>query len=365
MKKLSSSKITFLENLYNADHTENSLLRSISSILDSESNIHARFLPIYIAPRLWQRFIDGIDGFKLIKQHENIFLFQVSLTISENGEKRALSGFTYFLKYSQYPNVYVAITLENTLFYSKGLLPYFKRKYPLASLTFISHKKLRHLLTKFHENNEFESFTIVRTTTYSRIGQRVVPSVNWPSFTLDKAFEWVAGENGWFQNLTFKIKKRHGFQAEISISRNGILKITGYTVPAFDDLILPIIRVIYRNVELFGNRARLDNPERNIRPLCIDFDENIFVNTIENEKFINSLQLMKTSSVSVLHANPYVHVSVFDYFDGSSFDIWVLSENKIIIVPQLKSSFQSIKRLINHIFDKYAEGDISEYEVAS
>ena len=58
-----------------------------------------------------------------------------------------------------------------------------------------------------------------------------------------------------------------------------------------------------------------------------------------------------------------IQLSVFDYFDGSAFDIWVLSPDKIIIVPQAKGSMPAIKRLINHIFDFYIEGDIKDYKV--
>ena len=76
------------------------------------------------------------------------------------------------------------------------------------------------------------------------------------------------------------------------------------------------------------------------------------------------MAVMKKTSLSVIHANPYIHLSVFDYYDGSSFNIWVLSTDRIIIVPQLKASFQSVKRLVNHIFDCYCEGDIEDYEAS-
>jgi N-acetylmuramic acid 6-phosphate (MurNAc-6-P) etherase len=54
-------------------------------------------------------------------------------------------------------------------------------------------------------------------------------------------------------------------------------------------------------------------------------------------------------------------MAVIDYYDGSTFDLWVLNPNQLVIVPQLKGSIPAIKRLINHIFDTYAEGTIRNY----
>jgi hypothetical protein len=39
----------------------------------------------------------------------------------------------------------------------------------------------------------------------------------------------------------------------------------------------------------------------------------------------------------------------------------VLDEQQVVIVPQLKGTVASIKRLINHVFDDYAEGHLHNY----
>jgi hypothetical protein len=62
-----------------------------------------------------------------------------------------------------------------------------------------------------------------------------------------------------------------------------------------------------------------------------------------------------------MHGNPYIFLTIIDYVDGSTFDIWVLKANELIIVPQLKSTVNSLKRVISHIFDRYAEGTIQEF----
>ena len=231
------------------------------------------------------------------------------------------------------------------------------------SLSFITHKKLERLLVDFKDKSGFD-LDIIRATSHSRIGKETMTSISWPpEFSIEKAFEWVANENGWFQNLTFRINRPSMPTTEISISRNGIVRSNRYFKLIFSDFILPISKVSYENIKFFSKRARLEDPDRNIHPLVIDLGEDQFINPEENHKFIDIMKTMKATSLSVIHGNPYIHISLFDYYDGSSFDVWVLSADKIIIVPQLKASFQAIKRLINYVFDNYAEGDVKEYEV--
>jgi hypothetical protein len=118
-------------------------------------------------------------------------------------------------------------------------------------------------------------------------------------------------------------------------------------------------------LNLFAHRSRKDNPNLDAKPLAISFPAGQFDDVGENAKFIRAMRTLKTASVSVLHGNPYIHLAVIDYFDGSTFDVWVLDPNSIIVVPQMYGSVGAIKRLVNHVFDTYAEGEVSEYAGAA
>jgi hypothetical protein len=357
-------KFDYIGSFYSEKHTEDTLLSGIDSLFGSYPDLSVRMFPVYIEPVYWDKMKTGSKNLKLLKEHQGTYLFDFNFEATVYGDKKKVSGKFYAIKNSQYDNIFVILSIENSLFFKQGLLAHFKRAFPLASLTFITHKKLKNLLIDFRDKNQFTDFTIVRTTTYSRVDKnKIMPSVNWPSFTLEKAFEWVADENGWFQNLSFKFKKPQGRKYEASISRNGVIKSSGYAKLIYNSFMAPISKTVFENVTFFSKRSRRDNPNRDIRPLCINFGYDKFTDVEENQRFISSMRPMKASSLSVIHGNPYVHLSLFDYFDGSSFDIWVLSSDKIIIVPQLKASFHAVKRLLNHVFDNYAEGEIEDYEV--
>lgn len=357
------SMIDYMGAFYSQKHTDETLLRGMDSLLSSHEKINVYLFPVYIDPAFFVNLRNGHPQFKLILESERIFLFEFSFQIREFEQKRRISGKLFIVKNKEYENIYTVITWENSLFFSRGIYPYFVKNFPRISLTFITHKKLKNLLLEFRDRNNFKDLTIVRTTTYSRLGKKITPIVSWPELSLEKAFEWTENENGWFQNLTFKIKKPQCPGVETSISRKGVIKTNGHFNLLYEYFTLPISKTVHENIRFFSRRARLDNSSRDIRPLCIDFGYERFREVEENKKFIDSFRTMKASSVSIMHGNPYIHLSLFDYFDGSSFDIWVLSSDKVVIVPQMKASFQSIKRLMNHIFDNYAEGDIKDFEV--
>ena len=359
--KRKESELDFLGTFYSQSHTIDTLVRDIDSLLSSHKDINVRLFPIYIDPLYWDNFKQGNDDFELLSENKGVFLFRYSFLIKEHDQRKKITGKFFIIENKEYQNIYSVISLENTLFFSKGILPYFSKAYPRMSLTFITHKRLKNLLVNFRDRNSFKDMTIVRTTTYSRVGRKIMPSVNWPEFSLEKAFEWVDDENGWFQNIMFRIRKPPSPKIEISISRKGVIKSNGYFKILYEYFITPISKTVYDNIKFLSKRSRLDNPNRDVNPLCINFGYNKFSEKEENQKLIEVMKAMKASSLSVLHANPYIHLSMFDYFDGSSFDIWVLNLDRIIIVPQLKSSFQSIRRLINHVFDNYAEGDINNF----
>jgi hypothetical protein len=101
----------------------------------------------------------------------------------------------------------------------------------------------------------------------------------------------------------------------------------------------------------------------NIRqePIVIQFDEPIFRDEGWNEKFFENLAQLKNISIAELHKNPYVHLSVLDYLDGSSYGIWIVSDNEINIIPQARATVASMTRLLNHIYEKVKEGETTVY----
>jgi len=224
------------------------------------------------------------------------------------------------------------------------------------------------LLREFKDNRGFTDLKVVRAAHRSRFpGQKptretIISSVIWSNLGLDGAFDYVHELNGWFKSLTFEALRNSRVYAEITVTRSGIAKTDGEFIGVFDDLISPICEILHDSHELFRNRSRRDSVSLEVRPLTINFGRDQLADEEERAKLVEAMRLLDKASMSVVHSNPYLQLSVIDYFDGSTFDLWVLNPRELIIVPQLKGTVSSIRRLVSHVFDNYAEGYIEDFQ---
>ena len=361
--------IDFVKPFYERSYNRTSIITGIDAILSSE-NIFVSAIPFSCDESPYEIFPEIEKSSRraiLINKNDDIQLFKLDYHFKNRESKKQDSGYFFIYKNKEYKNVYVALTIESSFFFTHALLPFIKSIFPRASLTFITHKRLKKLLLEFQINNQFTDLIITRASQRLRFEEagkhkQVVPIVSWPEMDLNEAFNWVYQNNGWFQSLQFEAKRDLYTATVVYLTREGIVRTNNLFSKVFESFVLPVCKTIYENIEIFGHRSRRENPDLSARPLTIDFRAEQFSDSSENIKFIQSMKLLKTASISVLHGNPYINMSIIDYLDGSTFDLWVVNQSQLIIVPQMKGSIAAIKRLINHIFDKYAEGEIRDYE---
>lgn len=361
--------LDFLNAFYRAKHEQDGLLSDLSGLLASEK-ADVRLIPFGCEQESVEWFDQRYKGNRhatLLERNGRLYDFRLDFSFKHAGHETNQTGRFFVLQHPEYPKVFIALTLESSVFFEKGLLPFLSGLYPKLLLTFIAHKRLRKLIDDFKAQGSYEKITITRASQRLRCqggtdSEHIMPLVSWPKMTLGEAFDWVRQNNGWFQSIEFEVGEAERTLATISITRQGIVKANALLQRAYEMFTLPVCKTIHENITLFSRRARLARPDLSTSPLSIEFESDVFSEVEENHRLIQAMRNMKTASVSVLHGNPYVHLSVLDYFDGSAFDLWVLDYRRIIIVPQLKATVSAIKRLINHIFDDYAEGRLSSYE---
>lgn len=358
-------KFDYISAFYNADHNRDSLVRGIAALLPSEQ-LTAHAIPFGGLISLKNLLLSNEtlnNRLSLIKDSSGVQLYKLFYDDKESHERK--SGLFFIYEHPEYENIFCALTIEGSDFYHNVLLPFLQKRRLNILLTFLSHKKLKKLLDDFQSKYQIKKIIITRASCRLRLtnedkAEKIFPMVGWPNMDIQEAFNWVYQNNGWFRSLQFKVGDAPTSE-KISLTRQGIIQAGGMFEKVFESFILPICALIHKNNEFFGNRSRKNNVDLQVKPLIIDFGTDNFAEVSENEKFINTIKQLKAASTSVLHGNPYIHLSVIDYYDGSSFDLYVLSASKLFIVPQMKGTVASIKRLINHIFDTYAEGVIKDY----
>jgi hypothetical protein len=144
------------------------------------------------------------------------------------------------------------------------------------------------------------------------------------------------------------------------VSRSCFFSIRSDLTPLLNTVIPLTIKFASARNQYFAIRSQSAS-EIKPEPVVIKFEEPIFENIARNKQFVDSLTQLEDTSVSEYHTNPYLHVSLLDYLDGSSYDIWIVSSNRLVIIPQFSASAASMSRLINHVFERVQEGKIEEY----
>jgi len=364
------AQMDFTALFYRQSYDRESLVKALDGLLRTEAH-RLTMLPYASEkpPTECFRAYYGNREFSCISSEGGVNLFGLVFhSPGKDYDIPPIKGRFFVYEHPTLPDTYILLTIESQDFMRRALLPFIERSYPRIYLTLISQNRMSSLLHEFKDRCGFTDLKVVRAVLRSRFpGQKprretIIPSVSWPNLGLDGAFDYAHEQNGWFKSLTFEALRNSRSFAEITVSRNGITKTNGEFLRVFNDLVSPVCEIVHDNHELFRNRSRRDSVSLEVRPLTINFRRDQLADEEERAKLVEAMRLLDNASMSVVHSNPYLQLSVIDYFDGSTFDLWVLNPRELIIVPQLKGTVSSIRRLVSHVFDNYAEGYIEDFQ---
>lgn len=365
------SRMDFTALFFEQNHVSENLVRDLDSLLRTEP--HTLTIIPYASEKSPVECFEAYDrnrSFSCIRSEDGVRLFKLIFESPRAGnEPPVIEGKFFVYDVPDLPNTYLIMTIEPQDFMRRALLPFIERSYPRIFLTIVNHKHMKLLLYKFKDNCGFSDLRVVRAVVRSRYaGQKtrmetIIPSVSWPYLGLAGAFGYAQEQNSWFESLTFEALRDSSVHAEITVARDGMLKTDGQLLKVFDNLVLAICKTAYENHELFRMRSRRDNASLDVKPLVVNFGSEQLADEGERKKLIEVMRLLDKTSISVVHSNPYLQLSVIDYIDGSTFELWVLGPRELIIVPQLKGTVAGIRRLVSHVFDNYAEGSIEDFQM--
>ena len=315
------------------------------------------------------------ENFKVnyLEENENLVTLKIIRTFNSG---KVIEGNLNLVKIGN-SDTYVAISYDSSKFVKEVMIPFFNHFYSNTSKLNISSEQIKKILDNLKDKIGGE-ITTDRVISYSRIKNKSIDlkggvndeeenfhkrtresDVRWTYEDYTSSFEKAAENDQWIDKITFSVKKNKEELFSGFLSREGLFKCNRNLKLFFDIIFDTVLKIGNDKIRAFKQRSRGDN-KGNIKPICIEYSGNVFKDTEQNHRLIKAISEFPKSTYTLYHGNPYVHVSLVDYFDGSSYDLWVLSEDKITIVPQLKSSFSSISRLCEHIFKKFKEGEIKE-----
>jgi len=271
------------------------------------------------------------------------------------------------IKYPQVKNVYFAISdCRSTDF--KNIFAKFVTKYfPVVSKIFLTNNEM-YLIFKRLEKVGFNSIVESSYAKKREPGaERPDSFIHYTNMPYKKVFDDMFVNDRWVQGIRYRAIISDPINKRKRIAFKGTITRDCYYSVKFDFRQL-IKTIIPYSLELAS--ARNEHLKLSVesakdlkpQPVIINFDESIFDDVTKNKSYVNALAELPSCSISEYHTNPYIHISLVDYLDGSSYDMWVLSNDRMAIIPQLSASSASMSRLVNHIFERIHEGRVEKYE---
>ena len=108
---------------------------------------------------------------------------------------------------------------------------------------------------------------------------------------------------------------------------------------------------------LLSDRRR--GGEEGLRPISIKLASDAFDEPDAVAALVDSLSL-PNSSVAVLHRNPYIHLTLTNYEDGSNADAFVFEGDELVIYPGYAASTGALAKLASAITERFAGTDVAE-----
>lgn len=286
--------------------------------------------------------------------------------------RHSVSG-TFVVVRTARDTMYLLLFIGDPRFWRNGILHLTESLYPKAACPFLTQTELHQLLKDVQKQISPQRVRVLEFSSKKRLGatsrKRFQSVREWTDMELESAFVEARERNDWFRSVSFDIvAEKNGRLVSTSIQG----KLSKYAHFAcngrFDlfekTLVREMVQVGADRLKFFSNRDRQSTEGHAPVPLQIEYPIDIFKSGDQAKKLIAAMQKFRHGTCTVLHANPYVHLTMVDNKDFSSADLWVLAQDQILLVPQIRSSAVALKRIVNHIFENFREGKISEYTTA-
>jgi hypothetical protein len=275
---------------------------------------------------------------------------------------------------TKYPSIYLLMFVTPRTHWRAFLRPLIDKLYPKAAQPFLTQIELHGLLSAVQRAVPSYGIRVLEFSAKRKLRgesrKRFQSTREWTDESLESAFREAGLVHQWFQSVTFELV-RHDDEGKPTPSSRATVSKYGYLAcdgdfKMYSEVVLNrIIEIAANRLEFFSKRDRVSNDDHIPKPVRIVYDSDILSGPRDTSRLAEALKRLKFGSCTVLHSNPYLHVSVVDNRDFSAVEVWVLSTREIIIVPQVRATDTALKRLVNHIFEYFSEGTLSDTERAA
>lgn len=173
------------------------------------------------------------------------------------------------------------------------------------------------------------------------------------------AFVEARDRGGWLDRITV-FNKDFNF----TIARNGMLKFKKGTFSDYYKYFFSkILDFVTSRWKIFEKKGRKEQPEREVKPILVKFESDVFSDAVLKKQFIRELSEYPNCSYSIIHGgNPHLYLSMLDRIDNSSFSIRTYGNNALLISPQIRTTKAALVRFSTYLISNFQEGKTVDFQ---
>ncbi len=182
----------------------------------------------------------------------------------------------------------------------------------------------------------------------------------WTDISASEAFDEARELGHWVTDATGNFRWRNTGNGSLKITRFGKLTFRNVVQPLFLTVVNAVSQMGLDRYRFLENRERSRKTKFRSRPFNIDFQYPVLRSTDQMKLLRRVLEDIPAVTCSVIHGNPYFHAAMVDYRDGSSYEILVIADSRVTIIPQGRSTVGALQRLCARVFSNFREGNLTE-----
>jgi hypothetical protein len=256
------------------------------------------------------------------------------------------------------PKAYLFLTKDPGEFVNDGLQRLLYRSRTIVTRLHLTSGEMRDIVSDLLV--ETSGRVVVRRSIVRN--KRQETTVSYETESLDELYSKAASDNAHVHSFAFRLYERKAGNLILNAGLNREGRFTFYAgnlKTFFTELIEHACQLFKKKDQLVQDRVHTQGSNK-ISPIRIIFDEFVFEAKDGIRAFLRTLGNIPHGEFTIFHRNPYLHVTFFDFFDGSEFDLFIESPAVVVVVPQSHASPPSLLRLCQKICENFQEGVIVE-----
>lgn len=255
-------------------------------------------------------------------------------------------------------NIWAAITGAEPDFYKRGVLWLLKQSEPVTSEVFVNSSDMETILDNVRSSLPLNTeIRVKKAVAYTR---REEGTISFETNPYKEVFRVSEQNDKYVDKIRFVIRDETEDLLTAFVSRDGQLKFEAGDVSLFFNHFLPEYATIgQRKADVLSDKERSEETG-DVEQIRVRFDEEVFHTPDDHDALIEALGNLSRASMTVYHRNPYAHLSVLDFVDGSCCDVFVTEPDEISLVPSYRGSVNSLMRISEQISREFDEGEVTE-----